>query len=54
MAVEHGDVVLVPKGYHPVGVPDGYASYYLNVMALPTRIWKFHNDPDHEWIIHRP
>ncbi|MEJ8303038.1 5-deoxy-glucuronate isomerase [Saccharibacillus sacchari] len=53
MAVEHGDVVIVPVGYHPVGVPDGYSSYYLNVMAGPQRIWKFHNDPDHEWILLR-
>lgn len=53
MAVENGDVVLVPKGYHPVGVPDGYASYYLNVMAGPTRVWKFNNEKDHEWIIDR-
>ncbi|PKG24831.1 5-deoxy-glucuronate isomerase [Niallia nealsonii] len=53
MAVENGDVVIVPKGYHPVGVPDGYTSYYLNVMAGPTRIWKFHNDKDHEWILNR-
>ncbi|WP_163537504.1 5-deoxy-glucuronate isomerase [Gracilibacillus sp. YIM 98692] len=54
MAVENGDVVLVPAGYHPVGVPDGYASYYLNVMAGPERIWKFYNEKDHEWIIDRP
>lgn len=53
MAVEHRDVVIVPAGYHPVGVPDGYTSYYLNVMAGPRRIWKFHNDPDHEWILDR-
>lgn len=53
MSVEHRDVVLVPAGYHPVGVPDGYTSYYLNVMAGPKRIWKFHNDPDHEWILAR-
>ena len=26
------DVVLVPEGYHPVGVPHGYNSYYLNVI----------------------
>ncbi|MFD2216763.1 MULTISPECIES: 5-deoxy-glucuronate isomerase [Metabacillus] len=51
MTVEHGDVVIVPAGYHPVGVPDGYVSYYLNVMAGPKRTWKFHNDPDHEWIL---
>lgn len=53
MAVEHGDVVIVPAGYHPVGVPDGYTSYYLNVMAGPTRVWKFHNDPNHAWILDR-
>ena len=53
MSVENGDVVLVPVGYHPVGVPDGYSSYYLNVMAGPTRKWQFHNDPDHEWILDR-
>ncbi|MBC1534362.1 5-deoxy-glucuronate isomerase [Listeria seeligeri] len=53
MAVEHRNAVVVPEGYHPVGVPDGYDSYYLNVMAGPTRIWKFHNDPDHEWILAR-
>lgn len=53
MAVMNGDVVIVPKGYHPVGVPDGYTSYYLNVMAGPKRIWKFYNDPAHEWILNR-
>ena len=51
MAVPDRCVVLVPKGYHPVGAPHGYESYYLNVMAGPKRVWKFHNDPDHEWII---
>ncbi|KKO52320.1 5-deoxy-glucuronate isomerase [Paenibacillus sp. DMB20] len=53
MAVEHSDVVLVPAGYHPVAVPDGYESYYLNIMAGPKRIWKFHNEPAHEWILDR-
>ena len=53
MAVENGDVVVVPAGYHPVAVPDGYDSYYLNVMAGPTKIWKFHNEPAHEWILER-
>ncbi|MDR6357032.1 5-deoxy-glucuronate isomerase [Pseudomonas psychrotolerans] len=53
MAVEDHDVVLVPRGYHPVSVPYGYESYYLNVMAGPKRIWKFHNDPQHEWLLTR-
>ena len=51
MSVYNRDVVMVPEGYHPVGVPHGYESYYLNVMAGPSRNWIFHNDPDHEWII---
>ncbi|MCY9515189.1 5-deoxy-glucuronate isomerase [Paenibacillus apiarius] len=50
MAVPHRHVVLVPEGYHPVSAPPGYDSYYLNVMAGPQRTWKFHNDPDHEWL----
>ena len=50
LAVRDGDVVLVPKGYHPVAAPPGYDLYYLNVMAGPTREWKFKNDPDHEWL----
>jgi 5-deoxy-glucuronate isomerase len=54
MAVRNGEVVLVPRGYHPVGVPPGYRSYYLNVMAGPTRTWVFHNDPDHEWLMTAP
>ncbi len=47
------DVVLVPKGHHPVGSPYGYEMYYLNVMAGPLRKWRFVNHPDHEWIVHR-
>jgi 5-deoxy-glucuronate isomerase len=50
MAVQDRDVVLVPRGYHPVVVPHGYESYYFNVMAGPKRVWHFHNDPAHEWV----
>ena len=51
MAVEDKCVVLVPRGYHPVGVPYGYDSYYLNVMAGPKRRWIFKNHPDHQWML---
>jgi 5-deoxy-glucuronate isomerase len=44
-------VSLVPRGYHPVGAAHGYDLYYLNVMAGPKRAWRFHNDPDHEWLL---
>ena len=50
VCVEDGDVVLVPRGYHPVGAPHGYDLYYLNVMAGPKRTWIFNNDPAHAWI----
>jgi 5-deoxy-glucuronate isomerase len=54
LAVSDGQVVLVPRGYHPVGAPAGYRSYYLNVMAGPVRTWVFHNDPAHEWLLSAP
>jgi len=53
MTVEDRDVVMVPRGYHPVIVPHGYTSYYLNVMAGPQRVWHFHNDPAHAWMLAR-
>ena len=39
LVVHDGDVVLVPRGYHTVSAPPGYALYYLNVMAGPVRAW---------------
>ncbi|GAB2819874.1 5-deoxy-glucuronate isomerase [Comamonas piscis] len=51
MAVENHDTVMVPRGYHPVVAPHGYDLYYLNVMAGPSRYWKFKNDPAHEWML---
>jgi 5-deoxy-glucuronate isomerase len=54
MCVHDGDVVLVPRGYHPVGAAHGYDLYYLNVMAGPHRAWVIHNDPAHEWMLRNP
>jgi 5-deoxy-glucuronate isomerase len=53
MAVEDGDVTLVPKGYHPCATVHGYDLYYLNVMAGPVRTWKFHNAEEHKWLLSR-
>ncbi|PHM64937.1 5-deoxy-glucuronate isomerase [Xenorhabdus stockiae] len=50
MAVYNKDVVMVPKGYHPVATIAGYDSYYLNVMAGPTRKWLFTWEADHQWV----
>jgi 5-deoxy-glucuronate isomerase len=51
LVVRDRDVVLVPRGYHTVSAPPGYAVYYLNVMAGPVRAWAVSNDPDHEWTL---
>jgi len=51
LCVKDGEVVLVPRGYHPVAAPHGYDLYYLNVMAGPERKWIFRNDPAHEWLL---
>jgi len=53
VVVEDGDLVLVPRGYHPVVAPHGYDLYYLNVMAGPERKWIFRNDPQHEWMLQK-
>ena len=53
ICVEDGDVVMVPRGYHPVGAAHGYDLYYLNVMAGPVRRWQFRNDPQHEWMLRK-
>jgi len=53
MAVSDHDVVMVPRGYHPVVMPHGYRGYYLNVMAGPRREWRIKNDPAHDWLMAR-
>ena len=40
IAVSDGDVVLVPRGYHPVAADPRVDLYYLNVMAGPVRQWR--------------
>lgn len=52
-AVEHGDVVLVPRGFHgPSVAAPGYDMYYLNVLAGPgeERSMAFRDDPEHNWV----
>jgi len=51
LLIEDGVTTLVPRGYHPCAAIHGYDLYYLNVMAGPHRRWKFHNQPEHEWLL---
>jgi 5-deoxy-glucuronate isomerase len=51
--VGHGDVVLIPRGYHgPSVTAPGYDLYYLNVLAgpAPERTMAFCDDPAHRWV----
>jgi 5-deoxy-glucuronate isomerase len=50
LSVEDRDLVLVPRGYHPVSAPHGFELYYLNVMAGPVRRWQVTNAPGYEFI----
>jgi 5-deoxy-glucuronate isomerase len=45
IAVRDRDVVLVPRGYHPVAAGARHDLYYLNVMAGPVREWRITADP---------
>ncbi|MCF7568797.1 5-deoxy-glucuronate isomerase [Sabulilitoribacter arenilitoris] len=46
----HNDVVLIPKGYHPVVAEHGFHCYYLNFLAGTDQCLANTTDPDHEWI----
>jgi 5-deoxy-glucuronate isomerase len=46
----NNDVVLVPRGYHPVIAGHGYNVYYLNFLAGSHQSLASTDDPDHCWI----
>lgn len=50
MHVKSNDLVLVPKGYHPVAAAHGYNCYYLNFLAGSDQSLANTPDPEHEWI----
>jgi 5-deoxy-glucuronate isomerase len=48
--VRNNDLVLVPRGYHPVVAGHGYTVYYLNFLAGSDQSLASTDDPDHKWI----
>ncbi|HSB17596.1 MAG TPA: 5-deoxy-glucuronate isomerase [Bryobacteraceae bacterium] len=49
--VEHGDTVLIPRGYHPVVACPGYTLNYTWVLAGEGRAYgTWSDDPRHTWI----
>jgi len=50
-AVEHGDTVLIPRGYHPVVACPGYTLNYTWILAGEGRAYgAWSDDPRHAWI----
>lgn len=47
---KNNDMVLVPKGYHPVVAGHGYNVYYLNFLTGSDQSLANTDDPDHKWI----
>ena len=45
VTVQHGDVVLIRRGYHPFVTAHGYNAYYLNVLAGTRRSMAASDDP---------
>jgi 5-deoxy-glucuronate isomerase len=49
--IEHGDTVLISRGYHPVAACPGYTLNYTWVLAGEGRTYgAWSDDPDHAWI----
>lgn len=48
--VQHGDLVLVHEGYHPVVKAPGTNAYYLNFLAGDVRKINAVNDPHYDWL----
>lgn len=46
----NNDIVMVPKGYHPVVAGHGYNVYYLNFLTGSDQSLANTDDPDHAWI----
>jgi 5-deoxy-glucuronate isomerase len=46
----HNDVVMIPRGFHPVVAEHGFHCYYLNFLAGTDQCLANTTDPDHAWI----
>ncbi len=48
--VKSGDLVEIPRGYHPFHTAPGYDNYYLWIMAGPVRGFFMTTDEEHKWL----
>ena len=49
--VQNGDMVVIPKGYHPFTVAPGYKNYCLWIMAGKNRGLLSSSEECHKWIV---
>lgn len=49
-AVRNGDIVEIPKGYHPCCVAPGYTGYLLWMMSCDNRGFFMTADPEQAWM----
>jgi 5-deoxy-glucuronate isomerase len=50
LLARHGDLVLVPEGYHPVVSAHGYTTYYLNFLAGSAQSLASSDDLAYSWV----
>jgi 5-deoxy-glucuronate isomerase len=48
--LQHGTIVGIPRGYHPVCAAPGYRLYYLWALVGDERRLAMHEDPVHRWL----
>lgn len=48
--VKSGDIVEIPRGYHPFNAAPGYDCYYLWIMAGEDRGFFMTTDEEHKWL----
>ena len=48
--VRDGDLLLIPRGYHPFVAAHGYDAYYLNALAGDRRSMAASDDPAYAWM----
>lgn len=51
IVIKSNDIVLIPKGYHPVCVIPGYELYYLWVLVGETKILMPNTQSTYKWLI---
>lgn len=50
LSIENNDVLVIPKGYHPIVATPGTVLYYFWVLAGPKKVYKVSIDERFKWL----